>query len=134
MKKTKINSPSFASRLGSYSHGYSVEMGDSVLIFTTGQIALDAQGKVVCPGDAEKQADFIYQALEQILQQAGASLKDVVKTTVFVTNMDDFKKISPIRNRYFQEAEPVSTLVEVSKLVKEGCVVEIEVIAVKKMS
>ncbi|PJC68178.1 hypothetical protein CO015_04985 [candidate division WWE3 bacterium CG_4_8_14_3_um_filter_42_11] len=46
--------------------------------------------------------------------------------------MDDFAKISPVRNKYFKNSEPVSTLIEVSKLVKEGCLLEIEVIAVKK--
>ena len=132
MKKTKINSSEFAQRLGAYSHGYKVEIGDTVLIFTTGQIALDKNGQVLYPDDPAKQAEFIYESLQKILNQAGASLDDVVKTTVFVTNMNDFPKISAIRNKYFKTAEPVSTLVEVKNLVKPGCRVEIEVIAVKQ--
>lgn len=132
MKKTKINSKEFAERLGAYSHGYKVEMGDSVMIFTTGQIALDKNGTVLFPDDPAKQAEFIYESLEKILRQSGASLDDVVKTTVFLTDMNDFPKISAVRNKYFKNAEPVSTLVEVSNLVKEGCRVEIEVIALKQ--
>lgn len=132
MKKQKINSSVFAKRLGAYSHGYTVEACDTVFIFTTGQIALDNNGNVVSPGDAAKQAEFIYESLNKILGEAGASLDDVVKTTVYITNMADFAKISPVRNKFFKNAEPVSTLVEVSKLVKEGCVVEIEVIAAKQ--
>lgn len=132
MKKTKINSTEFAQRLGAYSHGYQVEIGDTVLIFTTGQIALDKNGQVLYPDDPAKQAEFIYESLQKILNQAGASLDDVVKTTVFVTDMNDFPKISAIRNKYFKTAEPVSTLVEVKKLVKDGCLVEIEAIAVKQ--
>jgi 2-iminobutanoate/2-iminopropanoate deaminase len=132
MKKTKINSPEFAKRLGAYSHGYKIKIGDAVLIFTTGQIALDKNGNVLYSKDPAKQADFIYKSLEKILNQAGDSLDDVVKTTVYVTDMNDFPKISLVRNKYFKKAEPVSTLVEVKKLVKEGCRVEIEVIAVKK--
>ncbi|KKS90246.1 MAG: Endoribonuclease L-PSP [Microgenomates group bacterium GW2011_GWC1_43_11] len=132
MIKTKINSDQFAKRLGAYSHGYSVETGDTKLIFTTGQIALDKDGNVLFPDDPAKQAEFIYDSLQKILNQAGASLDDVVKTTVFVTDMDDFSKISAVRNKYFKNAEPVSTLIEVSKLVKDGCRVEIEVIAVKQ--
>jgi len=132
MKKTKINSSEFAERLGRYSHGYSIEIDDATIIFTTGQVAMDKNGNVVHPEDPAKQAEFIYESLQKILQQAGASLDDVVKTTVFITDMKDFSKISAVRNKYFKNAEPVSTLVEVSKLVKEGCKVEIEVIAVKQ--
>ncbi len=131
MIKKKINSSRFASRLGSYSHGYVVDIGNAKIIFTTGQIALDAQGNVVAPNDAAKQAEFVFEALGNILKEEGASLDDVVKATIYVTNMADFAKISPVRNKFFKNSEPVSTLVEVSKLVKEGCVVEVEVIAVK---
>lgn len=132
MKKTKINSTEFAERIGAYSHGYKVEVGDTVLVFTTGQIAMDKDGRVLYPDDPGKQAEFVYESLQKILSQAGASLDDVVKTTVFVTDMNDFSKISAVRNKYFKNAEPVSTLVEVKKLVKDGCRVEIEVIAVKQ--
>jgi 2-iminobutanoate/2-iminopropanoate deaminase len=132
MKKTKINSDTFAKRLGSYSHGYAVEIGDAKLIFTTGQIALDARGNVLYPDDPVKQTECIYKSIQTILKQAGASLDDVVKTTVFVTDMKDFSKISAIRNKYLGKAEPVSTLVEVNKFVKDGCKVEIEVIAVTR--
>ncbi len=132
MIKTKINSSEFAQRMGAYSHGYKVEIDDTVLIFTTGQIALDKNGQVLYPNDPIKQAEFIYEALNKILKEADASLDDVVKTTVFVTDMNDFPKISQVRNKYFKKAEPVSTLVEVKKLVKDGCRVEIEVIAVRK--
>ena len=132
MKKTKINSSEFAERMGAYSHGYSVEIGDTVLIFTTGQIAMDKNGNVLYPNDPAKQAEFIYESLQKILNKAGSSLDDVVKTTVFVTDMNDFSKISAVRNKYFKNAEPVSTLVEVKSLVKPECRVEIEVIAIKK--
>lgn len=132
MLKTKINSDKFAKRLGAYSHGYAVEIGDTKLIFTTGQIALDNNGNVLFPNDAAKQAEYIYESLQSILQESGASLDDVVKTTIYLTNMNDFTKISPIRNKYLKRSEPVSTLVEVNKFVKDGCCVEIEVIAVKQ--
>jgi len=132
MKKTKINSTEFAERMGAYSHGYKVEIGDAIFVFTTGQIAMDKKGNVLYPDNPAKQVEFIYQSLEKILNQSGTSLDDVVKTTVFLTDMDDFPKISAVRNKYFKKAEPVSTLVEVKKLVKDGCRVEIEVIAVKQ--
>ncbi|MBI2196187.1 RidA family protein [Candidatus Daviesbacteria bacterium] len=132
MIKTKIESREAAKKLGAYSHGYSVEVGGAKIIFTTGQIALDKEGNVVAPDNIEKQTEFVFESLQNILKEAGASLDDVVKATIYVTDINDFPKISPIRNKYFQNSEPVSTLVEVSKLVKEGCKVEIEVIAVKE--
>ena len=132
MQKEKINSSKFAKRLGSYSHGYRVAIGDTDMIFTTGQIALDRNGQVLYPFDAEKQAEVVFDSLQDILQEVGASLDNVVKATIFLTDIKDFAKISKVRNKYFKKSEPVSTLVEVSKLVKEGCVDEIEVIAIKK--
>lgn len=132
MKKEKINSSEFAERLGSYSHGYKIDLGNAELIFTTGQISLNKDGNVVYPYDVAKQTEFIFENLQKILKQAGSSLDDAVKTTIFVTDMKDFKEISKIRNKYFKNSEPVSTLVEVKRLVKDGCRVEIEVIAVKK--
>lgn len=132
MIKTKINSDQFSKRLGAYSHGYVINIGDATLIFTTGQIALDKDGNVLYPDDPVKQAECIYESLGKILGEVGATLDDVVKTTVYLTDMNDFSKISPVRNKYFAKAEPVSTLVEVKKLVKDGCKVEIEVVAVKK--
>lgn len=132
MIKEKINSDDFAKRLGAYSHGYSIDVGDSRIIFTTGQIALDNNGNVVHENDVAKQAEFVYETLQKILVQAGASLNDVVKTTVFLTDINDFSKVSPVRNKYFKNAEPASTLVEVSKLVKPGCKIEVEVIAICK--
>jgi 2-iminobutanoate/2-iminopropanoate deaminase len=129
MKKQKINSENFAERLGAYSHGYVIETGDTKLIFTTGQIALDKNGNVLYPGDPVKQAEYIYESLNKILAEAGATLDDAVKTTVYIKNMSDFAKISAVRNKFLKNSEPVSTLVEVSNFVKEGCVVEIEVLA-----
>lgn len=65
MKKTKINSPEFAQRLGVYSHGYKVEVGDAEIIFTTGQIALDKNGQVLYPDDTAKQAEFVFESLQK---------------------------------------------------------------------
>lgn len=132
MNKTQINSSSFAKPMGAYSHGYAVDIGDATFIYTTGQIALDNEGKVVFPNDVEKQTEYVFESLQKILKETNASLDDVVKATIYVTNISDFSKISPIRNRYFANSKPVSTLVQVSALVKPECKVEIEVIAVRR--
>lgn len=74
----------------------------------------------------------MFKNIQKILNEAGASLDDVIKATIFVTDMNDFQKISPIRNKYFAKSKPVSILVEIKRTVKEGCKVEIEVIALKE--
>jgi len=128
----KINSDRFAKRMGSYSHGYVIESTDLVTVFTTGQIAMDKDGNVLYPNDPENQARYIYETLGVILKEADMSLNDAVKTTVYLTNMNDFASVSKVRNEFLRNSEPVSTLVEVNRLVKEGAVVEIEIVAVKE--
>ncbi len=129
--KQKINSDEFAARMGAYSHGYKLDLGMAWMIFTTGQIGLDRNGEVVYPDDVAKQTEFVFESLQKVLHEAGATLDDAVKATIYVTDMSDFAEIGKVRDKYFANSEPVSTLVEVQKLVKPGCRVEIEVLAVK---
>lgn len=131
MSRTQITPENFTPTMGAYSHGLSVSLTPSSrMIFVTGQIAMNAAGEVIAPNDAVAQTEFVFENIKSILAAAQASLDDVVKVQIFLTNMEDFSKVSPIRNRYLERAKPVSTLVEVNRLVKDGCCVEIEVIAV----
>ena len=132
MIKQKIHSTSFAKKMGAYSHAYKIDIGNAEMIFTTGQIAVDNNGNVVFENDVSRQTEFIFESINKILHQAGSNIDDIVKVTIFVTDINDFDKISPVRNKYLAKAEAVSTLVEVSKLVKDGCKIEIEAIAVKE--
>ena len=130
MKKERISPKDGAEIMGAYSHGIKVDIGDKEMIFVTGQIAQDANGNVVCE-DIEGQTEYVFNCIQKILNEANSSLDDVVKTQIFLTDINDFSKVSPIRNKYFANSKPVSTLVEVSSLVKKGCKIEIEVIAIK---
>lgn len=131
MDKTILNPRDFTSIMGAYSHGLKVNLGTAEMFFVTGQIAMDKDGQAVAPDDITAQTEFIFQNIQKILAEGGASLDDVVKAVVYVTDMSKFKEISAVRNKYFAAAKPVSTLVEINKTVKEGCGVEIEVIALK---
>ncbi len=129
--RAQIVPENFTPTMGAYSHGLSVKLTPtSRMIFVTGQIAMDEKGAVVAPNDAATQTEFVFENIKKILAAGNASLNDVVKVQIFLTDIKDFSKVSPIRNRYLEAARPVSTLLEVSKLVKEGCCVEIEVVAV----
>ncbi len=131
MKRT-IQPENFTKTLASYSHGMVVEIGDSEMIFTTGQLAMDSQGNAVAPNNIEQQTEYVFENLTKILAEAGATLADVVKVTIFVTHIEDYPKISAIRNRYLADSKPTSTLVEITKTVKPGCDIEIEAIAIRK--
>ena len=128
--KTKINSSEFAQRLGSYSHGYKVDLGNVELIFTTGQIALDKNGDVVSPDDVTGQAEFVFQSLEKILNEAGSSLDDAVKATIYVTDMNDFAKMNALYGEVFSSNPPARSTVQVARLPRD-VKVEIEVIALR---
>lgn len=129
----KILSPKdFTQIMGAYSHGLSVDIGNSSIIFVTGQIAMDKDGNPVAPDNIQKQTEYIFENIKKILNEANVSIDDVVKAVIYVKDISKFRDISEIRNKYFEKAKPVSTLVEISNTVKEGCDIEIEVIAVKE--
>ncbi len=130
--KKDLSPKNFTVKTGSYSQGIQVSCGEVDWIFVTGQIAMDADGNVVSPGDIAGQADFIFNNISKILAEADATLDDVVKAQLFLTDMSLFSQVSPVRNKYFVNSQPVSTMVEVKALVKAGCMLEIEVIAMKE--
>jgi reactive intermediate/imine deaminase len=129
--KEHLNPKNFTGRTGAYSDGIKVSIGDREMIFVTGQIAKDKNGDAVAPGDIQAQTRFVFENIKKILVEGGASIDDVVKAVIYVTDISKYKEVSAIRNEYFKNAKPVSTLVEINKTVKEGCDIEIEVIAVK---
>jgi reactive intermediate/imine deaminase len=129
MKKRALLPSSFTPTMGAYSHGLAVDLGTFEMVFVTGQIAIDPSGNVVSQ-DIEEQTDYVFKNIEKILESGNATMKDVVKAQIFLTDIADFAKVSPIRNRYFSESMPVSTMVEVAQLVRSGCKIEVEVIAI----
>lgn len=100
------------------------------LIFLAGQIAVDDNLNVIGKGDVAAQARYIFDRMQKILKETGGSLEDVVWVQFFVRNMEDRVKITPARKEFFGENRPASTLVEVSKLVFEDALVEVNAIAV----
>lgn len=125
MKKV-ISTANAPQAIGPYSQA--IEAGG--FVFVSGQIPLiPATGELV-EGSVEVQTARVLENLKAILEAAGSSLENVVKTTVYITNMDDFAKVNGIYGQYFQENSPARVCVEVSKLPK-GALVEIDVIAAR---
>ena len=101
------------------------------LVFVSGCVASDANGKVVGGSDVVAQARQVHENLKRCLAAAGATFADICKVTVFVKNMADREKINTVRKEYFGASKPASTLVEVSRFVSPDYLLEIEVTAVK---
>jgi 2-iminobutanoate/2-iminopropanoate deaminase len=98
------------------------------LLFVSGLVPVDDQGKLVGE-DAGEQARQVFRNLELVLRAAGCGFGDVVKVTHYLLNVDDRPAINPVRQEFFGEARPASTLVEVSALAVPGALLEIEAIA-----
>ena len=132
MKTTPIHPGGHPAPRGAYSPGVQVELaGGTTILFATGQLAVDPDGNVVAPFEAGAQTEYVFQLIGSILAAAGMDISNVVRAQTFLTNMADFEKFSAVRNRYFGESRPASTLLEVKGLAREGCCVEIEVTAIR---
>jgi 2-iminobutanoate/2-iminopropanoate deaminase len=99
------------------------------LLFVSGIVPVDDAGSVVGGDDVAEQARQVFRNMADILAAAGCSFADVVKVTVFLTDVEDRPKINPVRQEVFGETRPASTLVEVSALAVPGAKVEIEAVA-----
>ena len=121
-----ISTPDAAQAIGPYSQA--IKVGG--LIFTSGQIALKPGGEFVA-GGVEAQSRQVLQNLAAILKEAGATLQDAVKTTIFLADMGDFAAVNEIYAAAFGEHKPARSTVQVAKLPK-GALVEIEVIALAR--
>ena len=110
--------------VGPYSQA--IDCGDTV--YCSGQIPLDPQTGAVVEGGLEAQAHQMFRNVKAVLAEAGLSLQNVVKTTVFMTDLGQFGALNAIYDEYFAEPYPARSCVEVSALPK-GVLVECEVIA-----
>ena len=102
-----------------------VRAGD--LLFVSGFVPVDGDGNLV-PGDVVAQARQVFANIGAVLDAAGAGFGDVVKVTVFLTDIDDRPAVNEVRKEVFGDARPASTLVEISRLVVPGARIEVEAV------
>ncbi len=124
--KNIICSPHAPKPVGPYSQA--VEAGG--FVFCSGQISIDPKTDQVLNGPVEQQTAQVIENIQAVLKEAGLSLQNVVKSTIFLTNMNDFTAVNEVYARYFVEQTPARSTIAVSALPK-GVNVEIEVIAKK---
>ncbi|MEA5467246.1 RidA family protein [Spirulina sp. 06S082] len=128
MTKKIIKTPAAPAPVGPYNQAIAAT---GQMIFVAGQISLDPEtGEIVGTGDIAQQTHQVLKNIDAILQAAEASLENVVKTSIFLTNLDDFATMNRVYGEYFnEETAPARATVEVSRLPK-GVLVEIECIAI----
>ena len=125
MSKSIIHTPSAPAAIGPYSQA--VQAGG--MLFTSGQLGIDPATGELAAG-VEAQAEWSMRNLGEILKQAGLTYADIVKTTVFVTDLGDFATVNVVYQRFFEEGYPARSCVQVAALPKGG-LVEIECVAIR---
>ena len=110
--------------IGPYSQAVKYEN----LLFISGQIAIDPKTQEFIGGDVEEQTERVMENIKAILEEAGLDFNHVIKTTIYLKNIQDFEKVNGVYGKYFTEHKPARATVEVSNLPKNA-LVEIEVIA-----
>lgn len=108
---------------------YSVGVRSGHFVFTAGQVGLVPETNEIAPGGIEAETRQVFKNLQAVLEEAGSSLDKVVKTTVFLQDMNDFSAMNAVYGQFFSDDFPARSTVQVGKLPK-GALVEIEAIAV----
>ena len=124
-RRDEIRVPGLAEPISHYTDA--VRAGN--LLFVSGYIAVDGDGHLVGGDDVVAQARQVFANLAAVLAAAGATFADVVKVTVYLTDIEDRARINPVRQDIFGDTRPASTLVEVSALATPGAKVEIDAVA-----
>lgn len=125
MKREIVHTSNAPAAIGPYSQAVKVQGG---LVYTAGQIALDPSTGQIIEGDVKAQTRRVMENLKAILEAAGTNLPSVVKTTVFLKDMNEFASMNEVYGEYFKQDPPARSTVEVARLPKDVRV-EIEVIA-----
>lgn len=115
-------------RDGAFSAGIEAPAGRTV--YVSGQVSMDAAGNIVGEGDIRRQTETVLEHVKTVVEEAGGGMDDVVKVTVFITDMGLYDEIHEVRRRYFGEPYPASSMVEVTALIDPRLLIEIEAVAV----
>jgi enamine deaminase RidA (YjgF/YER057c/UK114 family) len=125
-KRTNLSSGAKWEDIVGYSRA--VKIGNTIAV--SGTTAVDENNNIVGKGDAYEQTVFILKKIESALQKLGASMENVFRTRMFVTNIENWEQIGKAHGEFFRTIKPAATMVEVNKLIDSELLVEIEVDAI----
>lgn len=126
-----LTNPEGLAKPKGYSHAAEIDLGKSKMLIISGQVAMDAEGRVVGMNNFEQQADQVFKNIKTIVESSGGTMNDVVKFTFYLRDVSNIVKVREVRDRYVNTATPpASTLVEVSGLFRDEFLLEIEATAV----
>jgi enamine deaminase RidA (YjgF/YER057c/UK114 family) len=125
-KRINISSGAKWEELVGYSRA--VRVGNTIEV--TGTVAVDGTGNVVGKGNAYEQTKFVLQKIEQVLKQAGASMNDVVRTRMFVTDIRRWEEYGKAHREFFGTIKPCTSMIEIAKLIDTNYLIEIEATAI----
>jgi enamine deaminase RidA (YjgF/YER057c/UK114 family) len=123
MPYTTISTPE-AKPVANYKMATRMEGGR--LLYIAGQVARDAEGNVLAPGDIRTQAREVYQNVRRVLQAAGGDLTDLLKITTYLTRSEDVPIVAEVRQQFMSGELPASTLIVVSRLAQPDLLIEVE--------
>src|SRR3954451_19127381 len=104
--------------------------GEAVFVSYRVGLSIDTEGNVVGEGDIKRQTETVLEHVKTVVEEAGGGMDDIVKVTVYITDMGSYDEIHEVRRRYFDEPYPASSMVEVSALIDPRFLMEIEAVAV----
>jgi 2-iminobutanoate/2-iminopropanoate deaminase len=125
VRRKEYRVPGLAEPISHYTDA--VQVGE--MLFVSGVVPVDREGRLVGDGDVVAQARRVFANLGVVLAAAGSDFSDVVKVTVYLVDIDDRPRINPVRQEAFGEVRPASTLIEVSRLAVDGAKLEVEAVA-----
>lgn len=128
MQKDTIYTKNAPEPIGPYSQAVKLSWDTKNILYTSGQLAIDPVSGEFMGGNIKEQTKLVMENLKAILNMANSGLNKVIKTTVFIKDMNDFAAMNEVYAEYFSESKPARSTIEVARLPKDA-LVEIEVIA-----
>jgi reactive intermediate/imine deaminase len=129
MRTSRMNPETVAPPIGSYSHAVRVETDDGTWIYVSGQLALDADGHLVGPGDLGTQTEQVFENVDRVLRANGATFEDVVKIQTYFTTLEGLAESREVRARFLPAEPPASTAVRITELLVPDALIEVDVVA-----
>jgi 2-iminobutanoate/2-iminopropanoate deaminase len=107
-----------------------VKVTGKTFLFISGQVSVDKEGNTIGKGDVKAQTRQVIENIRTLIENAGGTIKNIIKVTVYLVDMEHFDAVHEVRKEYFKESPPASTLVQVSRLVSVDWLIEIDAIAI----